>query len=141
MPEKIVITKEFIKELEKARDLFEWTLSQATGPVAERRATPRFRIRARLKNSSDMVQFDPIGAVCFARTGMTFSEDYWVEAAISIGLPVEDARDLTAAGNDLTWRTIDDKREPDPYKQALRKMLVDATGLQTASVASVPDFA
>lgn len=89
-----MITKEFIKELEKARSLFEWTLSLATGPMAERRATPRFRVRARLKNSSDMVQFDPIGAVCFAQTGMTFVEDYWVEAAISIGLPVEDAREI-----------------------------------------------
>jgi hypothetical protein len=135
-----MITKEFIKELEKARDLFEWSFLPGTGPMAERRKSPRRRVRGKLKNNSEMVQFDPIGAVCFVQTGVTFSEDYWVEAAISIGLPVQDARDLTAAANDLTWRTVDDKREPDPYKQALRKWLVDATGLQTSSVASVSDF-
>lgn len=135
-----MITKEFIKQLEKARDLFEWTFLPGNGPMAERRTSPRLRVRAKLKNDADMVQFDPIGAVCFAQTGMTFSEDYWVEAAISIGLSVPDARDLTAAGNDMTWRTVDDKREPDPYKQALRKMLVDATGLETSSAASVSEF-
>jgi len=140
MLEKVVITKEFIKELEKARDLFEWTLVPGTGPMAERRATSRLRVRAKLKNNAEMVQFDPIGAVCFARTGMSFSEDYWVEAAISIGMSVQDAKDLTAAGNDMTWRTVEDRREPDPYKQALRKMLVDATGLETSSVASVPEL-
>ncbi len=66
---------------------------------------------------------------------MTFSEDYWVEAAISIGLSVHDARDLVAAANDMTWRTVEDRRQPDPYKQALRSWLVQATGLQTPTVA------
>jgi len=131
-----MVTKEFITELEKARDLFEWTLTPGTGQMAERRATPRLRVRAKLKNDPEMVQFEPIGAVCFAKTGMTFTEDYWVEAAISIGLSVQAARDLVAAANDTTWRKVGDRRQPDPYKQSLRSALVQATGLQIPTVAT-----
>ena len=128
-----MFTKELIAELEKARDRFEWILVQDRGLMAERRATPRLRVRAKLKDNPEDVLLDPIGAVCFVRTGLMFSEDYWVEAAISIGLPMEDARDLVAASNDMTWRTVDDHREPDPYKQALRQCLMDATRVQMES--------
>jgi len=128
-----MVTKEFIAELKKSRDLFEWTLLQGTGTWVERRATPRLRVRAKLKNDPDQGLLDPIGAVCFARTGVLFSEDYWVEAAIAIGLSVQDARDVVAAANDITWRTVDDRREPDSYKQALRSWLVEATGLDPST--------
>ena len=131
-----MVTKEFITELGKARDLFEWSLSPGTGRMGERRANPRLRVRGKIKSDPDRVLYEPIGAVCFARTGMAFGEDYWVEAAVSIGLSVEDARDLIAAANDMTWRTVEDHREPDPYKQALRKWLLEATGLQVSTVAT-----
>ena len=98
-----MVTKELITELEKARDLFEWALLPSSGPVHERRRTPRLRVRGTLKSNPKLTVFDPIGAVCFSKTGVMFSEDYWVEAAISIG------------------------REPDPYRHALRKCLVDVT--------------
>jgi len=128
-----MLTKEFIVELKKARDLFEWVLLQGSGPWVERRATPRLRVRAKLKNDPDNAVFDPIGAVCLARTGVQFSEDYWVEAALSIGLSVQDARDVVAAANDITWRTVGDHREPDPYKQALRSWLVEATAVEPST--------
>ena len=129
-----MVTKEFITELEKASNLFEWSLSQGDSRFAERRAVPRLRIRAKLKNNQDQVVFDPIGAVCFAQTGLVFSEDYWVEAAISIGLSIQDARDVFSAANDMTWRTVGERREPDPYKQVLRKWVVEATGLLATTV-------
>ena len=122
-----MVTKELMAELEKARALFEWTLSSGPGPVHERRMTPRLRVRGALKNNHERMVFDPIGAVCFSKTGLIFSEDYWVEAAISIGLSIDDARDVIAAANDMTWRTRENRREPDPYKQAIRKCLVDVT--------------
>jgi hypothetical protein len=122
-----MVTKELMAELEKARDLFDWTLAAGAGPVHERRMTPRLRVRGTLKNNRDRFVFDPIGAVCFSKTGLIFSEDYWVEAAISIGLSIDDARDVIAAANDMTWRNRENRREPDPYKQAIRKCLVDVT--------------
>ena len=101
-----MVTKELITELERARDLFEWTLLPSSGPVHERRRTPRRRVRGTLKSNADGALFDPIGAVCFSKTGVMFSEDYWVEAAISIGLSIEEARDIMSAANDMTWRTM-----------------------------------
>jgi len=122
-----MVTKEFISELEKARDLFEWTLITGDSPVIERRRSQRLRVRGRLKNGTDKALFDPIGAVCFARTGILFSEQYWVEAALSIALSIEDARDIVAAANDMTWRTIGNSRQPDPYKSAIRECLLEVT--------------
>jgi hypothetical protein len=129
-----VVTKELISELEKIRDLFDWTALVAQGPMADRRTKPRWHIRAKLKDSPDNILFDPIGAVCFAKTKLIFSDDYWVEAAITIGLSVQDARDVVAASNDMTWRTVETRREPDPYKYALRTWLVEATGVQIPTV-------
>ena len=122
-----MVTKEFVAELEKARDLFDWTLMTGDSVYVERRKTPRLRVRAKVKNSADTVLLDPIGAVCFARTGILFSEHYWVEAALSIALSIEDARDIVAATNDMTWRTVGNARQPDPYKQAIRECLLDIT--------------
>ena len=122
-----MVTKELIAELEKARDLFEWSLLSGDLPIVERRKNPRLRVRGKLKKDHEKVLLDPIGAVCFSRTGIMFSEHYWVEAAITIGLSIEDARDIMAAANDMTWRNIGTVRQPDPYKQALRECILDAT--------------
>jgi hypothetical protein len=122
-----MVTKELIAELEKARDLFEWSLLSGDLPIVERRKNPRLRVRGKLKKDPEKVLLDPIGAVCFSRTGIMFSEHYWVEAAITIGLSIEDARDIMAAANDMTWRNIGTVRQPDPYKQALRECILDAT--------------
>jgi hypothetical protein len=128
-----MVTKELIAELERARDLFEWTMFPGDTPMVERRKNPRLRVRGRLKKDPEKVMLDPIGAVCFSRTGIMFSEHYWVEAALTIGLPIEDARDIMAAANDMTWRTVGSVRQPDPYKQALRESLLDVTRPLTAA--------
>jgi hypothetical protein len=125
-----VLTKEFILELRKVRDMFEWSLTPDTGRFADRRKTPRLHIRGICKDSPDNGPFDPIGAVCFVKTKMPFTEDYWVESALSIGLPVPDARNIIAATNDLAWRTVGEVRQPDPYRQALRTQLIETVGLQ-----------
>jgi hypothetical protein len=122
-----MVAKELIAELEKARDLFEWALFPGEAPVVERRRNPRLRVRGKLKKDPEKVMLDPIGAVCFSRTGIMFSEHYWVEAALTIGLAIEDARDIMAAANDMTWRNVGTGRQPDPYKQALRECLLDVT--------------
>ena len=122
-----MVTKELIAELEKARDLFEWTLLNGDLPVVERRKNPRLRVRGRVRKDPDKVLLDPIGAVCFSKTGIMFSEHYWVEAALTIGLAIEDARDIIAAANDMTWRNVGSVRQPDPYKHALRECLMDVT--------------
>jgi hypothetical protein len=131
-----VLTKEFILELKKVRHMFEWNLTPDTGKFAERRATPRFHLRATVKDRPELGQFEPIGAVCFVRTNMAFTADYWVEAALSIGLPVQDARNIVAAANDLTWRTVGEVRKPDPYRQQLRTTLIETAGLQLPAIAS-----
>jgi hypothetical protein len=132
-----MVTKELIAELEKVRDLFEWSLLSGDAPVVERRKNPRLRVRGRLKKDPEKVMLDPIGAVCFSKTGIMFSEHYWVEAAITIGLPIEDARDIMAAANDMTWRNVGSVRKADPYKQALRESILDVTRpLAGASVRS-----
>ena len=122
-----MVTKELIAELEKARDMFEWTLFSGDAPVIERRKNPRLRVRGKLKKDPEKTMLDPIGAVCFSRTGIMFSEHYWVEAALTIGLAIEDARDIMAAANDMTWRNVGTVRQPDPYKQAIRECILDVT--------------
>jgi hypothetical protein len=132
-----MVTKELIAELEKARDLFEWSLLKGDLPVVERRKHPRLRVRGKLKKDPEKVVMDPIGAVCFSKTGIMFSEHYWVEAAITIGLSIEEARDIMAAANDMTWRNVGKVRKPDPHKQALRESILDVTRpLAAASVSS-----
>ena len=91
-------TKDLIAELEKARERFDWSLLPAEGPPGDRRKNPRLRVRGRLRQNSDTVLFDPIGAVCFFRTGIMFSDHYWVEAAITLGLSIEDARAFVRSG-------------------------------------------
>src|SRR5262245_3762814 len=99
-----MVTKEFITELEKIRDLFAWRLEPAPNRGVERRSTPRLRLRGKLKEGHENLVFDPLGAVCYAKTKLIFGEDYWVESGITVGLRVEEARDLIAAANDSAWR-------------------------------------
>jgi hypothetical protein len=124
-----MVTREFISELEKIRDLFEWSLEPTASRGVERRSKPRLRLRGRLKQDLDNTKFDPIGAVCYAKTKLVFGEDYWVESGITVGLPVQEARDLVAAANDSAWRQVGDHREPDPYRQTIRDWLIRAVGL------------
>ena len=109
-----MIAKELLEELEGIRRNFEW---QYDGR--------RRKIRATLNSNSGCRQFDPIGAVCYSRTGMVFSEEDWFRAAEQIQLSHIDAADLTAAANNVSSAS--------PYVHSLRKGMIDDLRLSSAN--------
>ena len=125
--------RELVDELKKVGHLFEWRLVSHTytpdpAPV-ERRIKPRRRLRGVCKGGPEGMVFEPIGAVCYIRTGIVYGEDNWLESALTLELSPQDAKDLIAAANDLAWRQVEDHREPDPYRQMLRQTMATAMGL------------
>ena len=125
--------RELVEELKNVGNLFEWRLVPHTHKteLAERRAHPRRRLRGVCKNGPEGMVFEPIGAVCYIRTGIAYGEDNWLESALTLELSPQDARDLVAAANDLAWRQVADRREPDPYRQMLRQTMAAAMGLES----------
>jgi hypothetical protein len=124
--------RELVDELKKVVHLFEWKLvSHTHSPEpSERRVKPRRRLRGICKSGPDGMVFEPIGAVCYIRTGIAYGEDNWLESALTLELSPQDAKDLVAAANDLAWRQVADHREPDPYRQMLRQTMATAMGLE-----------
>jgi hypothetical protein len=102
-----MIARELLEELETVRRNFDWYYD---GPTQ--------RIRGQLKGNHD-IAFDPIGAVCFARTGVTFGETDWLRAAEMLELSHIDAADLTAAANNVV------SGPGLVYTQNLRRQLID----------------
>ena len=127
-----MIAKEFLLELEKIHELFEWKLVPDTHWQPERRSRPRLRIRGFCKLGPKGFIFEPIGAVCYVRTGRTCGEDAWIEAATTIKLSLIDASDLIAAANDRVWSEVDGLRQPHAYVQRLRECLAAAVALELA---------
>lgn len=119
--------KSFIEELSKIRDQFDWRLEPDSGEGSERREWTRYQIRAisDQAEAGDM-QFDPIGAVCFAMTRKVCDPKSWSEAAEIIGLPPEEAQRIVDAANDRTWVELDGRRRPNTELQALRVDLIRA---------------
>jgi hypothetical protein len=123
--------KQLVAELEKVGDLFEWRLvphGSAGGPN-DRRRHPRLRVRGRCKDGPKDL-FEPIGAVCYVRTGVVYDDEHWLESACTLELSAQDAKDLVAAANDLAWRQVNERREPDPHRQMLRQGMIAALGLE-----------
>jgi len=85
-----MVAKELLEELKNTRHNFDWTYDGRSR-----------KIRATLKSDPAGLMFDPIGAVCYSRTGMIFDQDNWYRAAQEIGLTHIDAGDLTAAANNV----------------------------------------
>ena len=104
-----------------------------SGSGSEQRSQPRVWIRGTGKDGPDGLVFEAIGAVCYIQEAKPYGDDMWMEAANTLGLSEADARDLLAASNDSTWRTVDGRREPDPRMQSLRKQLADAVFLRMSS--------
>jgi hypothetical protein len=126
-----MIAKEFLAELEKIRDSFEWKLVPDTHWQQERRSKPRLRIRGKRKNGpGDLLE--PISAVCYMRTGRLFADDAWLEAATAIDLSLMDASDLIAAANDRGWTDASEGRKPSEYVQRLRARLLASVALEVA---------
>jgi hypothetical protein len=124
-----LITVEFITELRKVHHLFEWKYEADTNWPGNRRARTRLRIRA-VSNDAGNGIFDPIGAVCYAKTGQIFDADSWIAAANTIQLSLIDAADITATANQRTWKADGDGRVLDPYLISLRESLANTVGLQ-----------
>jgi hypothetical protein len=121
-----------VDELKKVGPLFEWRLvSHSHSPdSSERRIKPRRRLRGVCKKGPEDMVFEPIGAVCYIRTGIAYGEDNWLASALTLELSPQDAKDIVAAANDLAWRQVDNHREPDPYRQMLRQTMAAAMGLE-----------
>src|SRR5262249_18018019 len=82
------------------------------------------KIRAKLRFRSQTQLFDPIGAVCYTRTGLVFDEDHWLSAAEKLGLSLIDAADLTAAANNVSL--ISNRH----YMLRLRAQIIDDVRLR-----------
>ena len=125
-----MVAQEFLVELERIRDSFEWKLVPDTQRGPERRSRPRLRIRGSCKDGPMGILFEPIGAVCYIRTGRVYADDVWLEAATTIELSLIDAGDLIAAANDQSWVDTPDGRKPSEYVQRLRKRLASSLALK-----------
>src|SRR5262245_793385 len=64
--------EEFLQELERCQNDFYWMLVTDARQVPEARTTPRVRLRATLPGQTDASILDPIGVVCYMRTGTAF---------------------------------------------------------------------
>lgn len=123
-----MIASEFIEELKSIQHMYAWKFQSDGNWPGNRRSRPRLRIRASVNESA--VVMDPIGVVCFARTGRLFDAESWIQAADAIELSLIDAADITAAANDRTWKAEGDGRAMDPYLISLRKRLISSVGLE-----------
>jgi hypothetical protein len=118
---------ELIAELTKIRSDFQWFLASDSYHAPERRSRPRLHIRAIHK---DVVGFlEPMGAVCYARTGRAYSVHAWPQAAEALKISESDAWTIMAACDDLTWRQAGVFRSPHHTIQSIRKGIISALGL------------
>lgn len=133
-----VTATQFIFELEKVQDQFVWKLEVNTGPGSERRAQPRFWIRAYPRDHEGaVVRLDPVGAVCYAVSRKIHEPGYWPDAAEALGLDLGDGLNVVSAANDSTWKDHGTgRRQPDAYLQALRRRLMEAVGLEEEEAAA-----
>jgi hypothetical protein len=108
-----MVASEFLEELKLTRRDFDW----------EYRGAQR-RLRGRLKSDPLGQLFDPIGAVCYSRTGKVFSETDWFRASEEIGLTHLDAGDATGAGNTMCRRSNQTHLKP------LRHLMIEELQLE-----------
>ena len=125
-----MIAQEFLVELEKIRDSFQWKLLSERRWELGRRSRPRLRFRGICKYGPDDFLFEPIGAVCYVRTGQRFAPEAWLEAATAIELSLIDASNLIAAANDRGWVDASDGRKPSEYLQRLRRRMAACVELE-----------
>jgi hypothetical protein len=116
-----MVASEFLEELKLTRRDFDW----------EYRGAKR-KLRGRLKSDPQSQLFDPIGAVCYSRTGKVFSENDWFSASEEIGLNHIDAGDMTGAGNTMC------RRFNQKHLQPVRHEMI--AGLQLAPEALEPSL-
>ena len=121
----------FLANLEGTRELFDWKLVPNFGKDPDSRTIPRYRLRGIAESGSATgASFEPLGALCYVRTGSVYSEDNWSGAAKALGLPSLCVAELIAAANDHTWSGPGRRREPVEHLQALRLRMLSAVGLR-----------
>lgn len=120
---------EFLAQLAERRDSLRWILTSGCRREQDRRAAVRLWIRATGAREATDFLLDPIQALQYVRSGEHPGKKSWLEAASEIGLRLEDAGDLFEASNDLTWKTVHGRREPDLYLRSLRNDILDAVGI------------
>jgi hypothetical protein len=102
-----MVAREFLEELKSVSKEFDWKFEGRS-----------LTIRATLKSRPNGVVFDPIGALCYCKTGLMLEEEHWFRAAREIELSHIDAGDLTAAANNVCCH-------PDQYyTQYLRRQMI-----------------
>lgn len=111
-----MIASELLVELKSVRRNFDWSYYGSTR-----------KIRGKLKSQSNGALFDPIGAVCFAKTGAIFGESQWLTAAAHLDLSHIAAGDLTAAANNVP------PDQDQVYLHDLRRRMIGGLLLQPES--------
>ena len=102
-----MVAREFLEELKSVCGNFDWKFEGRNR-----------RIRATLKSRLNGLVFDPIGALCYSKTGLNLETEDWFRAATEIDLSHIDAGDLTAAANNVCGH-------PDQYyMQYLRRQII-----------------
>jgi hypothetical protein len=102
-----MVAREFLEELKSVSGDFDWKFEGGAQ-----------RIRAKLKSRPNGLVFDPIGALCYSKTGLILDEENWFRASREIELSHIDAGDLTAAANNVCGH-------PDHYyTQYLRRQMI-----------------
>lgn len=122
-----MVASELMEELRLTRREFDW----------QYRGVSR-KIRGRLKSQPNGQFFDPIGAVCYSRTGLIFKEENWFKASEEIGLNHIDAGDLTAAGNTMCRRA--NQKHPKVLRHHMIDDLLLAPEAEEATIAELPGF-
>lgn len=123
---------DFLAALGGVHDRFGWCLVPDMGPGSERRARPRLHLRAVFRAKGEETVFDPIGALCYSRTGSVFSPHDWPDAGEVLGMAPKDAAVLVAASSDRTWSGPEGRRERVPILADVRNRMIDMVGLADA---------
>ena len=122
----------FLEELEQNRSLFDWKLIPDSGKPSEKRGASRYQLRGICRRGPAAgAVFEPIGALCYAKTGAVYTEDTWSGAARALGLPSLCVAELIAAANDHTWAGPPGRRQPVAHLRGLRLRLIRAVRLRS----------
>jgi hypothetical protein len=125
--------QEFLDELGRAADRFDWTLESRPGREWSPGGTERLVIQATLKGGQPLV-FDPLRAVCYHRTGKSFEPGAWPAAARALAMSPSDAARILAASQDKTWQEVGGGTYQVVEELAsMRNLMLTATGALRAT--------
>jgi hypothetical protein len=117
--------RQFLEELDRVQDRFEWQLSADVNSKAEQRSRPRLVLHAKPKTEPSTRALDPVAAVCYAHTAQVHGLK---SAAEALGMAFSDAAALVAASKDNTYAGPDGQRKPVDALVALRGQLLAIVG-------------